>query len=140
VPGNDIDISKIPEMFLSKDREIILGALQIMMWVQGQRLQMGLEAEATDRLLSSKVSALMNSMFSNAIRIAKLVDPRESDRALIQVGVQVNNAGPPTSNELVARAFRDLERRGWAREEITIDAVEQHIAGQLLAGPPTNDD
>lgn len=127
-------MQEIADAFLTKNRETIIGALQQMMHIQTGRLQMGLAIESEDGVLSSKVSGLMNSMFSNAIKIAKLVDPRASDQIQLNVGVQVNN-GPQTSNELVSRAFIELCQSGFTREEITPELVQQHIAGQLLAGP-----
>lgn len=127
-------MQEIADAFLTKNRETIIGALQQMMYIQTGRLQMGLAIESEDGVLSSKVSGLMNSMFSNAIKIAKLVDPRASDQIQLNVGVQVNN-GPQTSNELVSRAFIELCQSGFTREEITPELVQQHIAGQLLAGP-----
>lgn len=127
-------MQEIADAFLTKNRETIIGALQQMMYIQTGRLKMGLAIESEDGVLSSKVSGLMNSMFSNAIKIAKLVDPRASDQIQLNVGVQVNN-GPQTSNELVSRAFIELCQSGFTREEITPELVQQHIAGQLLAGP-----
>jgi hypothetical protein len=127
----------IAKAFESKSRDDIISALQTMMWVQTQRLQMGLAVEREDGVINSKVSALMNSMFSNAIKIAKLVDPRSTDQAQINVGVQVNNGNAQvTSNALVAKAFADLRAAGVPHDQITPDLVEQHIAGQLMAPPP----
>lgn len=133
-----VDFDAIAKAFESKSRDTILSALQTMMWIQTKRLEMGLSIERDDGVLNSKVSALMNSMFSNAIKIAKLVDPRASDQPQINVGVQVNNAGGAeiTSNALVARAFADLRAAGIPHDQITPELVEKHIAGQLMAPPP----
>jgi hypothetical protein len=134
-----VDFEAIARAFESKSRDTIISALQTMMWIQTQRLQMGLAVEREDGVLNSKVSALMNSMFSNAIKIAKIVDPRATDQMQINLGVQVNNNGNAeiTSNALVARAFNELRAIGLSHEEITPELVEQHIAGQLMAAPPT---
>lgn len=133
-----VDFEAIAQAFESKQRDTILSALQTMMWIQTRRLQMGLRIEDEDGVLSPKVSALMNSMFSNAIKIAKMVDPRATDQAQINVGVQVNTRGGAeiTSNALVSRAFSELRAAGVAHEDITPDLVERHIAGQLMQPPP----
>lgn len=130
------ETSQLATYFKSRDSNRILDALGALMGAQASRLERAVEdEEMSEDGLDPEVTKLMNSLFNNGVKLAKLVDP-----SLTKPGVQINvgsgaqvAAGNP--NQLVARAVQALEDRGVPRGDITPRMIESML-GELSASNP----
>lgn len=127
------------KMFKSRDSGQIIEALGSILSAQADRLDRGMELEALDDegKLDPEVTKLMNVVFGNGVKLAKLVDPKLNGGPL--VGISIGQAGSIAAVQgagvqtLTAAVVAQLEAKGVSREDIT-DEMIQHALG--IGEPP----
>ena len=124
VPGADpTDLAKY---FKTRDSDMIIDGLGTLMAAQTRRLQAGMAMEEDFGELDPEVTKILNSLFDQGAKLAKLVNP-----ALNRPGVNINvgaggvaGVGFSSPQQLIGAAVRELEARGIAREDITPQMIE----------------
>jgi len=130
VKGSETGV--LAKMFQSRSSDKILDGLGAILGAQVNRLERGMESEEEFGELDPEVSKLMNSVFANGVKLAKLVDP-----TLTKPLVQINNSSAvagASPKELGAAVIRELESQGIRREDITPAMFEQMLL-QMTGGP-----
>jgi hypothetical protein len=125
VPGTES--SSLAKAFQSRDSGRIIDGLGTVLAAQTRRLERGMESEEEFEELDPEVTKLMNQIFTNGIKLAKLVDPTLS-KPLVQINN--GNAGQLAASnpkELMASIVRTLEDQGIPRHEITAEMVENML-------------
>lgn len=126
--------SSLAKMFQSRDSSKIIDGLGTVLAAQTDRLQRGMESEEEFGELDPEVTKMMNSIFGNGIKLAKLVDP-----TLTKPLVQINN-GKATAvagsspKEMAAIVLAELERQGIPRDEVT-PAMFERMLLKMTGGP-----
>jgi len=128
VPGSEP--ASLASHFKTRDSEQIIEGLGTLLQLQARRLDKGVAEEQLYGELDPEVTKIANQLFTNGVKLAKLVDP-----SLAGPQVQVNVGGgsaaavqAATPNQVLGGIVRELERRGIDRKDITPDMV-----GNLLA-------
>ena len=134
VPGTES--SALANLFKSRDSSLIIDGLGAVLAAQTDRLQRGMDSEEEFGELDPQVSQMMNHIFSNGIKLAKLVDP-----TLTKPLVQINNGNAQavagsSPKELGAAVIRELEAQGIPRDKITPEMFEAMLL-KLTGGPET---
>ena len=128
--------SNLAKMFNSRDSSKIIDGLGAVMEASVNRLQRGMESEEEFGELDPEVSKMMNQVFQNGIKLAKLVDPSLT-KPLVQinggVGGGANQLNGLSSKELMATVVREIEAQGIRREDITPQMVESMLV-QMSGG------
>jgi hypothetical protein len=132
MPGSETN--SLAKYFQSRDSDRIIDALGTVLSAQAKRLQQGMEDEDEYGELSPEVTKIMNQLFSNGVKLAKLVNPN-----LTKPLVQINNgsaAAVSGSNpqQLMAAVVRAIEDTGVKREDITPQMVENMLS--KMTGQP----
>jgi hypothetical protein len=132
VQGSETNI--LAKMFKSRDSGQIIDGLGAILGAQTDRLQRGMESEEEFGELDPEVTKIMNQLFSNGVKLAKLVDP-----TLTKPLVQINNGGAnavagASPKELGATVIRELEAQGIPRENITPQMFEAMLL-KITGGP-----
>jgi hypothetical protein len=125
VPGSET--SPLANMFKSRDSAQIIDALGTVLAAQTDRLQRGMESEEEFGELDSEVTKMMNSIFGNGIKLAKIVDP-----SLTKPQVVINNGhaaavAGSSPKEIAAKVLRALEAQGIRREDVTPTMFEDML-------------
>lgn len=132
------ETSPLAKLFQSRDSSRIIDGLGTILAAQTDRLQRGMESEEEFGELDPEVTKIMNQLFSNGVKLAKLVDPTLT-KPLVQINNgaahQVANANP---KELGAAVVRALEDQGIAREDIT-PAMFENMLLKMTGGPAPAD-
>jgi hypothetical protein len=130
----DAEPRQLASYFNTRDADQIIDGLGTLMAAGANRLQEGMRIEGVLGDLDPEVTKMMNQLFSQGEKLAKLVNPnlRGGTKVNIgvnggQVGVQIGNGGG--ANSLVAGIVRQLEAQGIKREEITPQMIEGLLAG-----------
>ena len=124
----------LAKMFQSRDSSKIIDGLGTVLAAQTNRLQRGMESEEEFGELDSEVTKMMNSIFGNGIKLAKLVDPTLS-KPLVQINNgKVSAVAGSSPKELGAAVIAELERQGFTRDQITPQMFEQMLL-QMTGGP-----
>jgi len=132
VPGSDG--STLANYFRSRDSNTIIEALGAIIGTQVKRTERAITEEEEVGELNPQVSRELNAIFSNGIKLAKLVDPSlTKPNVSINVGAggTVSQAAP---NQIVSQVVRTLESQGIKREDITPDMIRNTLA--KMAGQP----
>jgi hypothetical protein len=127
------ETSALANMFKSRDSGLIIDGLGTVLAAQTDRLQRGMESEEEFGELDPEVSKMMNHIFSNGIKLAKLVDP-----TLTKPLVQINNGNASavagsSPKEIGAAVVRALNEQGIRTEDITpamFESMLQRMTGQ----------
>lgn len=128
VPGSEP--ASLANQFKTRDADLIIDGLGTLLGFQARRLEKGAKEEEEYGELDPEVTKIANSLFSNGVKLAKLVNPN-----LNGPGVTVNVGGgnaaaiqASTPNQVLGSIVRELESRGIRRQDITPEMV-----GNLLA-------
>jgi hypothetical protein len=119
--------ASLARYFNTRDSGLIIEGLGALLGKQADRLEKGLEDEEFGDELDPEVSKLINSLFANGVKLAKLTNPELSGGP--KVGVFVNGghgaqvAVGTSANQLTASIVRELEAKGVPREEITPEMI-----------------
>lgn len=130
IPGSEP--ASLARLFKSRDADTIMEGLATLLAAQTRRLERGLEDEAEFGGLDPEVTRIVNSLFANGVKLAKLRNPALNGPRL---GVQVNvGGGPPltgaTPSAVMAGIVAELEGRGIPRDKITPEMVMGLLQGQ----------
>ncbi len=122
VPGSEP--SGLARMFKTRDSQTIIDGLGTLLGAQAHRLERGMKEEDEFGELDPHVSAMANQLFTNGVKLAKLIDP-----SLTKPGVVVNVGGAQaaqaaTPNQMMGALVRELESRGIPRDKITSDMIQ----------------
>jgi hypothetical protein len=137
VPG--AEPTELSRYFKTRDSGMIIDGLGTLLAAQTHRLQRGMRDEDTFGELDPEVTKIMNGIFDQGVKLAKLVDP-----SLRGSGVNINvgqggqaQVAVSTPKQMVAAAVRELQARGVPLEEITPEAIQGLLAG--MADPEKAD-
>jgi len=134
VRGSETNI--LASMFKSRDSGQIIEGLGAIMGASVDRLSRGIESEEEFGELDPEVTKLMNQVFNNGVKLAKLVDPTLT-KPLVQINQGGGSVQPISSKELGAQVVRALNQQGIATEEIT-PAMFEGMLLKLTGGPQAN--
>lgn len=138
VPGEEV--GELAKMFGTRDGEQIVDALGTVLAMQAGRLERGMQDEELMGELDPEVSKLMNSLFVNGVKLAKLRNPDLSGGTKVGVFVNGGQGGAiavgQSPHQLAAAVVAQLEAKGIAREDITPEMVGDVLSekNQLLLG------
>ncbi len=135
VPG--AEPTELSRYFKTRDSGMIIDGLGTLMAAQTKRLERGLTDEEDFGELDPEVTKIMNQLFDQGVKLAKLVDPNL--RGGPKVSVHVGAGGGATiegSNprQFLAAAVRELELQGFKRAEITPKMIEGMMSGMADPG------
>lgn len=135
VPGSEP--ASLATHFKTRDSEQIIEGLGTILQLQARRLDRGVADENMYGELDPEVTKIANQIFSNGVKLAKLVDPTlNGPQVQVNVGGGTSAAAvqAATPNQVIGGIVRELERRGIAREDITPDMVGNLLAEMAGAG------
>jgi hypothetical protein len=133
VPG--AEPAPLARFFKTRDSSMIIDGLGVIMAAQTRRLERGMEEEEVFGELSPEVTKLLNSLFDQGVKLAKLVDP--ALRGSTKVGVFVN--GQPQQQQsndprqFVAGVIRELRARGIPDKDITPELIQSTLGAMVDA-------
>lgn len=135
----DSEPVKLSQLFNTRDTDSIIEGLSALLGAQADRLERGMETEEYSEELDPEVSKLINSLFSNGVKLAKLTNPELAGGT--KVGVFVNGgqgagvAVGSSASQLTAAIVRELEAKGIPRDEITPEMIGNVINGESQTQP-----
>lgn len=123
VPGSDG--AELGEMFKSRDADVIVNALGLLLDKSARRVASALEDEEANGTLSKEATNAINGLFDRGERLAKLLDPMlgvpDKNNAPTNNFLQVNMGTPA---QLAGAIIAELEGRGVPRSAITPEMVQ----------------
>ena len=127
------ETSKLAKMFNTRDSESIITGLGKLLEVQVGRLEKGQAEEEFYGELSPEVSKIIQSLFSNGVKLAKLANPSLNSPS---VAIGINTGGGAASivaganpKQLVASIVQGLTNQGIPLENITSEMIETVLQG-----------
>lgn len=128
VPGSEP--AELAKHFKTRDADQIIDGLGTLMALQARRLDRGVADENLYGELDPEVTKIANQLFTNGVKLAKLVDPQRFAGPQVQVNVQQGAAAiqAATPNQVLGNIVRELERRGIPRDQITPQMVTNLLA------------
>lgn len=129
VPGSEP--AELAKHFKTRDSEQIIDGLGTLLALQAHRLDRGVSDEQMYGELDPEVTKIINQVFTNGVKLAKLVDPSLNGGPKVNINIGQGGAAAvqaATPNQVLGGIVRELERRGFSRDQITPDMV-----GNLLA-------
>jgi hypothetical protein len=129
----DSEPASLARMFKTRDSDMIIEGLGTLLAAQTRRLERGIEDEDDMGELDPEVTKIINTLFANGVKLAKLVNPALAGGPKVGVFVQGNGAqvGIAGANPkaLVSAMVAELEARGISRDKITPDMIAGLVAG-----------
>jgi hypothetical protein len=125
VPG--AEPTSLANMFRSRDSGLIIDGLGTLLATQTQRAERAMVDEQEFGEVSPEVTKMLNQVFTNATKLAQLVDPNLRGGARVQVNVGAGGqaaVSTGTPQQFIAAAVRELEARGVKREDIKPEMIE----------------
>lgn len=130
VPG--AEPTDLARFFKTRDSAMIIDGLGVLLAAQTRRLETGMMAEDDFGELSPEVTKILNSLFEQGVKLAKLVDPTLRSPK-VQVNVGQGGAAAVgltvTPQRLIGAAVRELEARGIPRDKITPEMIQGLLSG-----------
>lgn len=135
------DTSKLAKLFGSRDSEQIIDGLGKLLEIQAGRIEDGQAQEEDFGELNPEVNKLINSLFTNGVKLAKLINPALNGGPKVNVNVGVGAGGQAavmagSPNQLMGAIIRSLEDRGVPREQITPEMIQGVLEGMSGATSP----
>lgn len=134
VPG--AEPTALSRFFQTRDSDMIIDGLGVLMGTQTRRLERGLQEEEEWGELSPEVTKMLSQLFDQGTKLAKLVDPRLRGGGVhVNVGagaaaaIQVSNP-----SQAIGAVVRELEQRGYTRDQITPELIQGVLVS--MAGEP----
>lgn len=133
VPG--AEPTELARFFKTRDSGMIIDGLGTLVQAQTRRLERGMAEEEAFGELSSEVTKLLNSVFDQGVKLAKLVDP-----SLRGGGININTGGGAAAvavgnpRAMVAGIIRELELQGVPRDKITTEMIQGVMEGMTTPG------
>lgn len=132
VPGSEP--AELAKHFKTRDADQIIDGLGTLLALQARRLDRGVADENMYGELDPEVTKIANQLFTNGVKLAKLVDPSLNGGPSVQVNVGGAAAvQASTPNQVLGAIVRELETRGVPRDKITPTMVEGML-GELAGG------
>lgn len=124
VPGSEP--AELARYFQTRDSDMIIDGLGTLLAAQTRRLERGMAEEDMYGELDPEVTKIINQVFTNGTKLAKLVNPQLNGGPKVQVNVGGGAAavGAATPNQMMGAIVRELEARGVRREDITPDMIQ----------------
>lgn len=129
VPGSEP--ASLAKHFGTRDADHIIDGMTQLQALAARRLEKGVREEELMGELDPEVTKIINQMFTQGEKLAKLVDPVRFKGPSVQVNVGTGSTAAmqaATPNQVLGSVVRELEARGFSRDQITPDMV-----GNLLA-------
>lgn len=133
----DSEVATLALQLGTRDSSMIIEGLSKLMTISAGRLERALETEELEDVLDPAVTGLINSMFANGVKLAKLVNPQLAGGPKVGVFVNGGNAAVVTqgnAGQVMAGIVAELEASGIPREQITEEMVIN-----ILTGGPQNE-
>lgn len=127
-------VGDLEKFFQSRNAGRIIDGLATLTQLQARRLENSMEKEAEEGEVDPDVTRQLNSLFSNGVKLAQLVDPELKGGPKVQVNVGVNGGNAQivastNPKEIMSGIVWALEQQGIARENITPAMIEGVLAG-----------
>ncbi len=134
VPGTDS--SALAKAFQSRDSDRIIDGLGSIMAVGVSRAERALIDEEEYSEVDPEVTKMLNQLFQQGEKLAKLVNPNLRGGARVQVNVGTNGASVQSgsANQMVANILASFEARGIDRSQVTPAMIQEELAAR--AHPP----
>ena len=128
VPGSEP--AELAKHFQTRDVDTIIDGMGTILALQARRLDRGVADENLYGELDPEVTKIANQIFSNASKLAKMVDPQRFAGPSVQVNVGQGTAAiqAATPNQMIGGIVRELEMRGIPRDKITPEMVANLVA------------
>jgi hypothetical protein len=129
VPGSEP--AELAKYFKTRDSEMIIDGLGTLLAAQTRRMEKGMSEEELYGELDPEVTKIMNQLFTNGVKLAKLVNPALNGGPKVQVNVGSGSAAQisaSTPNQIMGAIVRELETRGVPRDKITPEMVQNLLA------------
>lgn len=128
------ETSQLVKLFGSRNSDKIIDGLGRLLEIQASRIEDGQELEAEFGEINPEVNKLINSLFTNGVKLAKLIDPSLNGGPKVNVNVGVGAGGQASvvagsPNQLMGAIVRELESRGVPREQITPEMIQGMLEG-----------
>jgi hypothetical protein len=120
------ETSSLAKIFQSRDSNRIIDGLGTILAAQTNRLEKGMESEDEFGELDPEVTKIMNQLFTNGTKLAKLIDPGLT-KPLVQINGSRASVASANPKELTASVVRALEDQGVARDQITAGMFEDML-------------
>lgn len=132
VPSSET--SPLAKLFGSRDSDQIIDGLGMLLQKQAERIEDGEAQESEFDELNPEVNKMINALFSNGVKLAKLINPALNGGPKVNVNVGVGQGGQAAvmagnPNQLMGSIVRALEERGIPRDQITPEMVQGVLAG-----------
>lgn len=135
VPG--AEPKELAKFFKTRDSDQIIEGLSTLVAANSRRLERGMSEETAFGDINPEVTKLINQIFDQGTKLAKLVDPNLRGGAKVQVNVgaggQAAVIGQTNPRQLIASVVRELENRGIPRDQITPEMIQGLMSG--MANP-----
>lgn len=136
VPGSEP--AELAKHFKTRDADLIIDGLGTLLALQARRLDRGVSDENMYGELDPEVTKITNQLFTNGVKLAKLVDPSlNGSGPQVQVNVGQGNSAAiqaSTPNQVLGSIVRELESRGIHKDDITPDMVSNLLQEMSGAG------
>jgi len=132
------EMSALARMFKTRDSDTIIDGLQAILAKQAERAERGVEDEQLSGELDPEVTKILNSLFGNGVKLAKLVNPSLNGGPKVGVfvnGGQVGVTEGASPKQMVAGIVRELEQQGIPRSQITPEMIQNVIGGGRVQSP-----
>lgn len=129
VPGSEP--ASLAKHFKTRDVDTIIDGMGTILALQANRLDRGVADENLYGELDPEVTKIANQIFSNASKLAKMVDPQRFAGPSVQVNVSQGGSAAiqaATPNQMIGSIVRELELRGIPRDQITPEMVANLVA------------
>lgn len=122
----------LADSFGTRNASRIIDGLSALLQRQAERLEDSMAAEKADEP-NPDITRQMNSVFANAVKLAKLIDPTLNGGPKMQVNIGVGAGGnaqivaSADPRQITSDIVRELEARGIPRDQITGDMVAGYL-------------
>lgn len=125
IPGSQpVELAKY---FKTRDSDTIIDGLGTLLAAQSRRLEQGMDEEREYGELDPEVTKILNSLFGNGVKLAKLVNPNLSGGpkvgVFVNAGKGANAVAASDPQTLTAKAVAALEAQGVPRDKITPEMI-----------------
>lgn len=127
VPGTDS--ASLASHFKTRDSDKIIEGALTALQMQSDRAERAVADEREDEELNKDTTVLLHTVFDDAVKAAKLVNPAlaAASATRVNVGVAINQGQPAPMNVLVANAMEALKGEGYDLDDITDEMITAYL-------------
>lgn len=139
------ELSEFAKLFGSARSSDVLAGARMLVQRNAQRLELAIQNEEDDgEGLSKEVSSLANSVFGQALALAKIMDPslRAGPKVAVQVNsgsasstVMIDGVAQPGGELSMAQAMKELQEGGVPLRDITDEMMVEYMAAKSSRDP-----